>query len=259
MPTVLLTGANRGLGLGFAEVYLDAGWTVLGAVRNPDGAEELRALAAGREAQLELYPVDLSDLSSIDRLGGSIGDRPIDLLLGNAAKTNNPRCGVGDTDYDAWMDAFRVNTMAQMKLAETFVDNVAASTTKKMYFVSSRIGAEPLPGLILFRTTKSALNQVVMQLSLLLRDRGIIVACGHPGFVKARSTAGMGVFEAVESAGYLKKIIDELTLEGAGQFYEPDGSTLPIVTRQMNPGAFGAKPPDAWSDQQKIWDQEGRS
>ena len=187
---------------------------MLAAVRNPAAADELRALAAGREARLSIFPVDLSDLPSIDALGAAVGNTPIDLLLGNAAKTDNPRCGVGDTDYGAWLEAFTVNTMAQMKLAETLVDNVAASEQKKMYFVSSRIGAEPLPGLILFRTTKSALNQVVMQLSLLLRERGIIVACGHPGFVKARSTAGMGVFEAVESAGYLKNIIDGLTPEG---------------------------------------------
>ncbi len=259
MPAVLLTGANRGLGLGFAQVYLDAGWQVLAAVRNPAAADELRALAAGREAQLSLFPVDLSDLPSIEALGAAVGDTPIDLLLGNAAKTNNPRCGVGDTDYATWLEAFTVNTMAQMKLAETFVENVAASEHKKMFFVSSRIGAAPLPGLILFRTTKSALNQVVMQLALLLRERSIIVACGHPGFVKARSTAGMGVFEAVESAAYLKEIIDGLTLAGSGQFYEPDGSTLPIVTRQMNPNAFGAKPPEAWAAQQKVWDRQKKS
>lgn len=258
MPTVLLTGANRGLGLGFAEIYLDAGWHVLAAVRNPDSADDLRALGTGREERLTILPVDLSDLESIEALGRIVGDRPIDLLLGNAAKTDNPRCGVGDTDYEAWMEAFRVNTMAQMKLAETFVDNVATSSTKKMYFISSRIGAEPLAGLISYRTTKTALNQVVMQLSLLLADRGIIVACGHPGFVKSRSTANMGAFEATESAGYLKKIIDGLTLEGSGKFYDPDGSTLPIVTRQMNPNAFGAKPPSAWDDQQKVWDQEKR-
>jgi len=259
MPTVLLTGANRGLGLGFAQVYLDAGWHVLAAVRRPVAADDLRALGAGREDRLTLLLVDLSDLKSIEALGLAVGDQPIDLLLGNAAKTDNPRCGLGDTDYDAWMETFRVNTMAQMKLAETFVDNVAASQTKKMYFISSRIGAEPLPGLILFRSSKSALNQVVMQLSLLLEERGIIVACGHPGFVKARSTANMGVFEAAESAGYLKHIIDGLTLEGSGKFYEPDGSTLPIVTRQTNPNAFGAKPPSAWDDQQKIWDKERSS
>ncbi len=245
-PTILLTGANRGLGLGFARVYLDAGWRVRAAVRDPDGAADLKTLGAGYGGQLSIHRLDLADFATVDDLAEELNGVPIDVLLGNAAKTNNPMSTVGDTDYDAWAEAFRVNCMGQMKLAEAFVGNVEASTHKKMYFVSSRIGAKPPAGMILFRSSKSALNQVVMQLSFLLAPRGIAVACGHPGFVKSKSTEGMGVFEAEESAGYLKKIIDTLTLETAGQFFEPDGSTLPIVTRQMNPQAFGAKAPDAW-------------
>ena len=158
----------------------------------------------------------------------------------------------GATNYDAWIDAFRVNCMAQMKLAEALVENVAASDQKKMFFVSSRIGAKPPAGMVLFRSSKSALNQVTMQLSLILAPRGIAVACGHPGFVKSKSTLSMGVFEPEESAAHLKKIIDDLTVETAGQFFDPDGSVLPIVTRQMNPNAFGAKAPDAWDEQDKA-------
>lgn len=251
MPTVLLTGANRGIGLGFAKVYLDAGWRVISAVRDPDGATDLKDLGANYDDRLSIHPMDLSDLGSIDALASELKGTAIDVLLGNGAKTDNPLDEFGSTNYDAWLDAFRVNCMGQMKLAEAFVDHVEASDHKKMYFVSSRIGAKPPAGMVLFRSSKSALNQVVMQLSLILGPRGISVACGHPGFVKSKSTLGMGVFESEESAGYLKKIIDGLTVETAGQFYEPDGSTLPIVTRQMNPQAFGAKAPDAWDDQAK--------
>jgi NAD(P)-dependent dehydrogenase (short-subunit alcohol dehydrogenase family) len=254
MPTVLITGANRGLGLGFAEVFLADGWRVIAAVRDPAAAKELAALTG----DLAVEQLDLADFSSIERLGGRLHGQPIDLLLGNAAKTDNPASTVGNTNYEAWMQAFKVNCMAQMKLAETFVENVAASAQKKMFFISSRIGANPPAGMILFRSSKSALNQVVMQLSLMLKDRGIAVACAHPGFVQTPSTANMGVFTSHESATYLKKIIDGLTLAGSGQFYEPDGSTLPIVTRQTNPNAFGSKPGAAWAEQQKVWDREGK-
>jgi NAD(P)-dependent dehydrogenase (short-subunit alcohol dehydrogenase family) len=257
MPAVLITGANRGLGFGFAALYLREGWDVIAAVRQPAAAADLHALAARYPGRLAVEKCDLADFATIEALGATLRNRPIDVLLGNAAKTNNPASTVGDTDYAAWMEAFKVNTMAQMKLAETFVENVAASAHKKMFFISSRIGANPPPGMILFRSSKSALNQVVMQLALLLRPRGIAVACAHPGFVRTKSTADMGVFTADESAAHLKKIIDALTLETAGQFFEPDGSTLPIVTRQMNPAAFGAKAPDAWKEQQKVWDAQG--
>ena len=256
MPTLLLTGANRGIGLGFARLYLEDGWRVLAAVRNPDGADELTALGAQHEGQLTILPLDLSDFESITALGAAVGDQPIDVLLGNAAMTGGPRSTFGDIDYDSWIESFRVNTLAQMRLAEALVGNVAASDRKTMYFISSRIGAMPPAGMIPYRSSKSALNQVVKQLSLLLAERGVIVACGHPGFAKTRPTGHMGVFEPIESTGHLKKIIDGLTLDGSGEFYDPDDSTLPIVTQQSNPDALGAKPPDVWDEQRKLRDQQ---
>jgi NAD(P)-dependent dehydrogenase (short-subunit alcohol dehydrogenase family) len=259
MPTVLVTGANRGIGLGFSEVFVADGWRVIAAARDPSNATDLKALAAAHPGKIEIVRLDLADFASIEALGAQLAETPIDVLLGNAAKTDNPAATIGDTNYAAWMEAFRVNCMAQMKLAETFVTHVARSAHKKMFFVSSRIGANPPPGMILFRSSKSALNQVVLQLAFMLKDRGIAVACAHPGFVQTPSTANMGVFTARESAAHLKKIIDRLDLAGSGQFYEPDGSTLPIVTRQMNPAAFGSKPVDAWAEQQKVWDREGRN
>lgn len=258
MPTVFITGANRGLGFGFVTLFLREGWRVIAAVRDPAGAIELQELSKNNAGQLSIETCDLANFATIEALGIKLKGTPIDVLLGNGAKTNNPASTVGDTNYDAWMEAFKVNTMAQMKLAETFVENVAASAQKKMFFLSSRIGANPPAGMILFRSSKSALNQVVMQLSLMLKPRGIAVACAHPGFVKTKSTADMGVFTADESAAHLKKVIDHLTVETAGQFFDPDGSTLPIVTRQTNPAAFGAKAPDAWTEQQKVWDKEGK-
>ncbi len=257
MPTVLITGANRGLGFGFVELFLREGWNVIAVARDPASAPELHALASSNTGKLTIEQCDLANFATIDALGAKLAGKPIDLLLCNGAKTNNPSSTIGDTNYEAWMEAFKVNTMAQMKLAETFVENVAASVQKKMFFLSSRIGANPPAGMILFRSSKSALNQVVMQLSLLLKPRGIAVACAHPGFVKTKSTADMGVFTADESAAHLKKVIDNLTVENAGQFFEPDGSTLPIVTRQTNAHAFGAKAPDAWKEQQKVWDKQG--
>ena len=258
MPTVFITGANRGLGFGFVELFLRQGWDVIAVARDPAGATERQALAKSKAGKLSIDQCELADFATIDALGAKLKGKPIDVLLGNGAKTDNPAATVGDTNYDAWMEAFKINTMAQMKLAETFVENVAASAQKKMFFLSSRIGANPPAGMILFRSSKSALNQVVMQLSLLLKPSGIAVACAHPGFVKTKSTADMGVFTVDESAAHLKKIIDNLSLENTGQFFEPDGSTLPIVTRQTNPTAFGAKAPDAWNEQQKVWDRLGQ-
>ncbi|MBM3513570.1 MAG: hypothetical protein FJX59_07615 [Alphaproteobacteria bacterium] len=100
----------------------------------------------------------------------------------------------------------------------------------------------PPPGVIMDRSAKSALNQIVLQLALMLSERGIIVACGHPGALKSEVNRGVGAFTPEESASHLFKIIDRLTMVDTGQFFEPDGTTLPIVTRQINPNAFGAMP-----------------
>ncbi|MBM3515220.1 MAG: SDR family NAD(P)-dependent oxidoreductase [Alphaproteobacteria bacterium] len=259
MPTALITGANRGIGFGLARAFLADGWEFIAAVRDPANAGDVRALATGHPGKVSIEKCDLADFTTIDALGAKLKGRAIDLLLGNAAKTDNPANTIGNTDYDAWIDAFRINCMAQYKLAEVLAENVAISAQKKMFFISSRIGAKPPPGMVFFRSSKSALNQVVFQLSLMLKDRGITVACAHPGFVKTISTANMGVFTIDESAGYLKKIIDRLTMDVSGSFFEPDGSTLPIITRQMNPAAFGAKAPDAWAEQKKAWADAGVS
>jgi len=112
-----------------------------------------------------------------------------------------------------------------------------------MYFVSSRVGANPIPGMMIaYRSSKSALNQVVYQLALQLQARGICVACGHPGFVQTDATRGRGTFTVEESAGRLFSLIDRLQLADSGKFFEPDGSELPIITRQANPRAVGGLP-----------------
>ena len=241
MPTALITGAARGLGLGLARRFLDAGWNVIAAVRDT-GAATLVALRSGHEDQLSVVHFDLSDFDSIDACARSIGERPVDVLIGNAAATSVSDRGFGQTDYDDWAAMMRVNTFAQLRLAEAFADHVARSQRRVMYFVSSRVGSEPVPGLIAYRSSKSALNQVVLQLALLLRARGVCVACGHPGFVQTDATHGHGTFTVEESAGWLFALIDRLQLADSGKFFEPDGSELPLVTRQTNPRAVGSAP-----------------
>jgi NAD(P)-dependent dehydrogenase (short-subunit alcohol dehydrogenase family) len=182
------------------------------------------------------------DFDSIDACARRIEGRAIDALIGNGASTDTTDNPFGQTDYAAWARMMHVNTFAQLKIAEAFVENVAASDRKVMFFVSSRVGVAPPPGLVAYRSSKSALNQVVLQISLWLRDRGICAACGHPGFVQTDGTGGRGVFTAEESADRLFRLIDRITLADSGKFFEPDGSQLPIVTRQMNPNAVGAAP-----------------
>jgi NAD(P)-dependent dehydrogenase (short-subunit alcohol dehydrogenase family) len=237
MATALVTGANRGLGLAFVETLKERGWLVFGTAREPEAAAELRAVLPPER----ILALDLEQAESIAALKRRLGPIPLDLMLNNGALTTTPADEFGACDYDFWERSFRINTMGPMRLAEALVENVAASEKKTMFFISSRMGATPKPGTIGYRATKSALNQVVLQIALALEPRGVIAVCAHPGYVATRPTGYKGALTPKESAQALLAIVDRLTRADSGSFFDPDGSTLPIVTRQTNPNAFGAK------------------
>ncbi len=240
MPTIVITGANRGLGLAFAQAYAARGWQVLAAVRGAPGAglDALREAHAGR---VEIMRLDLADFASIDAFGASLAGRAVDVLLSNAALTGGPLGVFGETDYERFEQCLRVNSMAPMRLAERLAESVAASEKKIMFFIGSRLGAHPFFGYAGYVISKTALNQVVKQVSMALRERAVIVAAAHPGWVATDATADHGAAPLTPemSAAMLIKVIDGLTLEKTGRFFDPDGSELPLVTQQTEPKPYG--------------------
>lgn len=243
MSTVVITGANRGLGLGLTRRAVELGHRVLATARAPDEATELQALAAASAGKLTLHRLDLSDFNAIDEFAAGLSGTPIDVLLGNGAITWAKANPFGQIDYESWAEHFRVNAMAPMRLAERFADSVAASARKTMFFIASRVGPTPSFGFVESRSSKSAQTQVVYQCALALRPRGIICACAHPGWVATRATGHTGALTADQSAGLLWTVIDGLTLADTGKFFEPDGSTLPIVTQQTAAKPYGMTQP----------------
>lgn len=247
MSTVMVTGANRGLGLGLTKKALALGHRVLATARDPDNAPDLQALAAASPGKLTLHRLDLGDFAAIDRFAAELAGTPIDVLLSNGAITWAKVNPFGQTDYESWADHFRVNTMAPMRLAERFAGHVAASARKTMFFIASRVGPTPAFGYVESRSSKSAQTQVVYQCALALKPRGIICACAHPGWVATRATGNTGALTADESAALLWGVIDGLTIADTGKFFEPDGSTLPIVTQQTAAKSYGMTQPASGS------------
>ncbi len=242
MPNVMITGSNRGLGLALVRTALADGWRVYATARQPEQASNLRALAG--EDRLSILPLDLMDFASIDRLADRLAGVPIDVLLSNGAITGTKNNSFGETDYDIWADLNRANTMAPMRLAETLVENVAASDRKIMFFISSRIGPKPNFGYVDYRAAKSALSQVALQVALALKGRGIVSSCAHPGWVATKvATPPPGALSPDESARMLWRFIPTLTLADSGKFFDPDGTTLPIVTQQHEIKPYGMTQP----------------
>ena len=224
MPTVLITGANRGIGLEFARTFAADGWSVHACCRQPDKAAELKAVAG----DLAVHRLDVTDGLQVAGLARELANRPIDLLLNNAG-IYGPRTGFGETDYQAWEPVFRVNTMAPLRMAENFVEQVARSERRLIVNISSRmgsIGENTSGGGYIYRSTKAALNMVVKSLSVDLAGRGIAVVAFHPGWVQTDMGGPAAAITAVESVAGMRAVIERLGLADNGKFFNYDGTEI---------------------------------
>ena len=146
MPSTLITGANRGLGLEFARQYLADGWQVCAACRNPHSASELRRLADASDDKLQILALDVIDPVSVQAAAAKLDGQTIDLLLNNAGIGGPRGQGVGNIDYEAWAKVLDVNTMGPLRVSEAFVDHVAQSERKLIVTITS--GMDRLPTIL---------------------------------------------------------------------------------------------------------------
>ena len=189
MKTVLITGANRGIGLEHARRYAEGGARVFATARVPDEAEELAALAKQHGKAFEVLTYDAADGDAPARLKDDIGAEPLDLLLANAGGMGTRRQSFGDVDAGAVLSLIQVNALAPLKLAEALADNVAASDRKVMAFQTSLMGSvgdNGSGGAYAYRLSKAALNMVGKSVANDLRGRGVIAVLLHPGWVRTR-------------------------------------------------------------------------
>lgn len=226
MSTVLITGANRGLGLEFARQYHERGWRIHACCRQPDDAPELMAM---RSPSFLVHTLDVSDFARIAELAREI-DEPLDLLLNNAGIYGPNKMFLGSIDYDAWAEVFAVNSMAPMRLAECFVEHVARSERKVIACLSSFMGS--MAGNIsgrhyLYRSSKAALNAVVKSLAVDLKPRGIHVVTLHPGWVKTDMGGSDADLEIPDSVRGVIGLLDGINAEHTGRFFNYDGSQVP--------------------------------
>ena len=229
MPTVLITGANRGIGLEFARSFADDGWQVRACCRNPDKAKELKSLCAGSDGAATLHRLDVTDGLKAASLARELADEPIDILLNNAGIAG-PRTGFGETDYDEWLPVFAVNTLAPMRLAERFVNHVARSDRKLIVNISSSMGSigdNSGSGAYIYRSSKAALNMVTKCLSIDLAGRGICVVAFHPGWVQTDMGGKGAAIAPAESVRGMRAVIDRLSVRDTGGFFNYDGSKIP--------------------------------
>ena len=235
MPTVLVTGASRGIGLEFVRQYCADGWSVLACCRTPERADGLRDLAS-RHAQLQIHALDVSDFAAIDTLAVRLRGTAIDVLLNNAGlygpkpgAEHDPRQEFGHMDYALWGRLFSVNTQAPFKMAEAFIEHVAASEQRKIVAISTGMASisDAGGGFYAYRTTKAALNMAMVALANDLRGRRVRVGLLCPGWVRTDMGGPNAPLSVEESVRGLRARVAELDDARSGQFLSHKGSRKP--------------------------------
>ncbi|MGI9950187.1 SDR family oxidoreductase [Vibrio hyugaensis] len=225
--TVFITGANRGIGLSLTEFYLRQGAQVHATSRNITESSDLQVLAS-KYGTLILHELDVTNYEQVAKL---VSELPaIDLLINNAGYYGPKGYGFGNTDIEEWRKVFEINTIAPLKLVESFYPLLQQGQAKKIACISSKVGSmteNTSGGGYIYRSSKAALNSVVKSLSNDLTDEGFTVLALHPGWVRTAMGGPNALIDTQTSAAGLAKVIEQSTQENSGQFINYDGCELP--------------------------------
>jgi NAD(P)-dependent dehydrogenase (short-subunit alcohol dehydrogenase family) len=231
MKTLLITGASRGIGLEFCNQYAAAGWHVLACCRDPDKADALNKLAVRYPGLIKLHALDVTNHAQIEQLARTLSAETIDLLINDAGiYPASDKHGFGHTDYAEWMTAFNINTMAPLKMVESFINQIARSELKLIVTITSQMGSmddNSSGGSYLYRSSKAAANMVVKSLAVDLKEQGIISVAFNPGWVKTDMGGPNAMIPVEQSVADMRKVIEGLTLADTGKFIGNDGLVIP--------------------------------
>ncbi len=230
MTSILITGANRGLGLEFCCQYAKKNWRVFACCRQPETAQALHTIAAAYP-QVSVHALDIADFAQIDRLAAELAGQPLDVLLSNAAIYGDEKeYAFGHLDYAQWQRALQINTLAPVKLAEAFLPHLLNSQRRLLVPVSSLMASmadNRSGGSLFYRSSKAALNAAMTSLAIDLRPQNIAVLILHPGWVKTDMGGAQAPLSPEESIAGMCEVIENFTLAQSGRFIDFKGAILP--------------------------------
>jgi NAD(P)-dependent dehydrogenase (short-subunit alcohol dehydrogenase family) len=230
MPSALITGSNRGIGLEWARQLAAEGWRVFATCRHPGEAHELQALAA-EYVDVVLMRLDVTRVDEIRAVQLALRGQPLDLLVNNAGiyleKGGPPLSALR---FDDWARTLEVNTLGPVRITEALLDNIERGARKQVVVMSSHMGSIAdigFPGDYYYRSSKAALNAAFRGIAAELRPRGVNVSVLHPGAVDTRMGGPESDLTAQESVRAMRRLIDHLTINESGQFYRYNEVKLP--------------------------------
>lgn len=201
MANVLITGANRGIGLELTRAYAEAGDRVLACCRSPADARALNDLAASSGGKVTVHAMDVGEGASIAAAAKAVGDAPIDVLINNAGVLGGNPQTLDSIDFDAWFDALKIMTITSQLAASTW----------------------PFGGTYAYASAKAGVNKVMQTLAKDLKGDNIAVSMIHPGWVKTDMGGAGADITPEESASGIKSVIDGLGVGDSGKFYKWNG------------------------------------
>lgn len=229
MATVLVIGANRGIGLEFTKRYLARDAKVIGTYRDLDSSDALRHLQAEND-KLMLLPLDVSSDESLAAFPSQLGDTAVDIFINNAG-VYGPRDSVfGNVDEENWLSVIRINSIAPMLLTQLIIENLRKGQDKKLVYVTSKMGSiddNKGGGSYVYRSSKAALNAIVKSIAVDLSKEGFTAAVLHPGWVRTDMGGPNALIDVTTSVAGMVNVIDRLSQAQAGSFFNYDGNIIP--------------------------------
>jgi len=225
MTTILITGANRGIGLEFVKQYAAEDADIIACCREPSKADALHAI----DGNIRVAELDVGDAESIGALKYELGDSPIDILINNAG-IGGPRDVIpGTLDVEAWLDVFRINSIAPFMMALMLKGNLRHGNDKKLITITSVLGsiAESSGGNQPYRASKAAVNSLMHGVSKDWAKDGILVGIFHPGWVQTDMGGSGAPVKVQDSVKGLRARIAELDAERSGTYRDYANRQIP--------------------------------
>lgn len=222
MARILITGANRGIGLALAATLSGRGHSVIAASRRP-------AAPPLDNQHLRHIELDVTDQRSIAAAAATLADEPLDIVVNNAGIFGPRGAGLGQIDDAVWHDVFATNVIGAYRVSEAFLPHLRRGRDKKLVTISSRMGsmgANTTGGEYVYRSSKAAVNAVMRSLAIDLAPEGIIVAVLHPGWVRTDMGGAAATLDVETSADGLAAVLLGLTTAQSGGFFNHDGAPL---------------------------------
>jgi len=228
MSNILITGANRGIGLELTRCYSARGDTVIACCRSPEHADDLRQIKNLTNDCIIIHELDVTDDNSIAALKASLGSMAIDILINNAGIISPEKQSTREMDFDGFLQTLNVNTLSPLRMLQAFLGPLKASDAPKAITISSDMGSftSPSTDRIAYRTSKAAVNRIMCAAAQDFKSENIIIALIHPGWVKTDMGGPNAHITPPQSAAGVVEVIDNLDIDTSGGFFAWDGSKI---------------------------------